>query len=806
VRPGAQYAASGFHRLLLGSGHRPLWTAPLRVQVLDLARVAGGLEPIERGGGRQTKTLHLRGGDGKRYVFRSVDKFVEQVLPEDLQRTPVENLVQDQISAFHPTGALVLPPLLEAARVLHVRPMLVVLPDDPRLGEHRSEFAGMLGWFEERPSDGPDGTPGFAGATRVESTEDLLEELREEGGRVEAREYLAARLIDFLVGDTDRGPDQWRWALAETGDGVPLWRPIPRDRDWAFLRTTGLLPGLARTMLPKQVTFGPRLPSLRSLLISSLSQDRRFLAELPLATVDSMATALWQVLDERVISAAVSSLPPEHDRFLGAALQHALRYRREALPATARELYRELAREVDVHGTDGSDQAKIEFTAGGDVVVELHRPTTNHAVADGSNGGAAVAAAPYFRRAFIPAETREVRIYLSKGDDVAVVRGAGPAGMSLRIVGGEGDDILTDSTRASGARVSFHDAEGRNTFIAAERTRVDRRPFDQPGDSASWIGVATGSGRYRDWGSTRSLLPAVDYVEGSGLVLGAALRGRRYGFRHVPFEFQWQLSGSFSPGTGGFGLEAALDRYFSNSPFAATRGSQTRAVRSPLRRAERETVTADWSCTTRPAQRHATSQSAATERGALASRGPRTQPESPPRERSAEVAGPAGSGHCEVEPCGAVSCRVAHRVLAWRLCPPCGLPVGSVRPKRAARLPDRRATLAPGRRWSGLSHSALCWRTMKWRYIPAFAGDAALHGSAELRAPLGRIALLTRGQLGALALADAGRVYLDGASPGGWHTAVGGGLWFTTADLLTVNLTYARGEAGKLYLALGLPF
>lgn len=38
-----QYQAGGFHRLILGDGYRDVWAAPLRVPVLDLDKVAGGL-------------------------------------------------------------------------------------------------------------------------------------------------------------------------------------------------------------------------------------------------------------------------------------------------------------------------------------------------------------------------------------------------------------------------------------------------------------------------------------------------------------------------------------------------------------------------------------------------------------------------------------------------------------------------------------------------------------------------------------------------------------------------------------------
>ena len=87
-----------------------------------------------------------------------------------------------------------------------------------------------------------------------------------------------------------------------------------------------------------------------------------------------------------------------------------------------------------------------------------------------------------------------------------------------------------------------------------------------------------------------------------------------------------------------------------------------------------------------------------------------------------------------------------------------------------------------------------------------YAGDAAAFGSAELRQPLGQVKLLVRGRLGVFALADAGRVWVDGDSPGGWHTDVGGGLWFETLGYVG-TFTIARGEdLTRWYAGVGLPF
>ncbi|HEX8431153.1 MAG TPA: hypothetical protein VF625_07690, partial [Longimicrobium sp.] len=85
--------------------------------------------------------------------------------------------------------------------------------------------------------------------------------------------------------------------------------------------------------------------------------------------------------------------------------------------------------------------------------------------------------------------------------------------------------------------------------------------------------------------------------------------------------------------------------------------------------------------------------------------------------------------------------------------------------------------------------------------------DAALNGSVELRQPIARVNLGVRGTLGAFALADAGRVYVDGDSPGGWHGGAGGGLFFNFLDRSrTLSVTYAHGERNQFYVDFGMPF
>lgn len=91
-------------------------------------------------------------------------------------------------------------------------------------------------------------------------------------------------------------------------------------------------------------------------------------------------------------------------------------------------------------------------------------------------------------------------------------------------------------------------------------------------------------------------------------------------------------------------------------------------------------------------------------------------------------------------------------------------------------------------------------------YAPQrFAGDGTAVGSVELRVPLMHVPVLVPGRLGVLGFADAGRVYVERESPGGWHRSSGGGLWYEMSRE-TVTVLYANGEEHLVHLYLGMPF
>ena len=844
------HAAGALHRTLFGDGYRDVWTVPITVPVLDLDNFAGGLTAFQEGG-NQSRTLRLRGADGKVYMFRSTRKFEPRSLPDDIRDTPAGDLIHDQSSAMHPTGHLLVSGLQVSSGVLHPVPQLYVLPDHPRLGKFRSTYAGLIGQLEERPQDYDDNPAlNFAGAEKLVSAGTLIRNLEESmEDYLDQRDYLRARLIDFLVGDTDRGGDQWEFARFEDGDR-DRYRAIPRDRDYAFMNSDGWLIRLVSMAYPKLVLYNERFASLRAYMFMTREFDRSHLSQLSWADWQKVITDLQSSLTDRAIENAITRMPPEHRQLTGPHFAAALKARRDDLLDYARGYYDVINEEAVVFGSDERERAEIERHADGSVTVRIYREGQGGEVA-GTNG----IHAPAWERRFLPQETSEIRIHLERGDDRAIVRGGAARTIDVRIMGGEGDDVLIDSTSAAGGTTftTFYDAFGNNTFVTGPHTRVSRKPYvtaqppedDDDDDEAKPKRVAQEErrGRYqdlmnteggfvesktksewtRDWGEQKGLGPAFELHEGSGLVLGLGYGKTDFGFRRVPYETRYALTGLVSPTTGRLGAQLEWDHHPENSHWSfglLARGTQFEANRffgwgndSPFDDVSGSLVVRDeafvhpmlrytfeggylsagpiarWTSlkpeTGSVADAFITDESAshyggradfvvnATDNAALPRRG-----------FTLNTSALAFESHGVARGTAATYLSIGSPVL--------GLRVGGSKAFGDQFLPD--AAFIGGQ------------ATLRGYRYNRFAGDAAVFGGAELRIPLTRAVLFTRGDLGILGLADAGRVWLDGESPGGWHTAFGGGLWFHTIGQ-TISVSYAKGEdEGRLYIKFGAPF
>src|SRR5687768_10747864 len=131
VAANPKFKNNGSKRFWMGANYRTEWTTPITVPVINMSTEKGGLTPVKRGGGKQTKSLRVEDPEGRQYSFRSIQKFITgKTLPYDLQSEAAEDLVADGVSASYPYAALSVVPLSIAAGIPTLDVKVIYIPDD----------------------------------------------------------------------------------------------------------------------------------------------------------------------------------------------------------------------------------------------------------------------------------------------------------------------------------------------------------------------------------------------------------------------------------------------------------------------------------------------------------------------------------------------------------------------------------------------------------------------------------------------------------------------------------------------------
>ncbi len=805
VAAGAEYEAGGLHRFFFGAHYRDLWTTPLRVEMLNLDRFAGGLTPLKRGGGFQTKSLRFIGKDGRQYAFRSINKDPSKVLPPELQETLARSIVQDQISSAHPYAALVVAPLAKALGVIYAEPRLVILPDDLKLGEFQAEFRNVLGFIEERPTDGPDGEPGFAGSNKIVDTAELFEELAEDHhDDVDSEAFLTARLLDVFVGDWDRHIDQWRWARFKKDD-KKLWYPIPRDRDQAFAKLDGLLPSLAekRYVVTQMENFAKKTPDIISLTFSGRHLDRRFLNDLDNEAWRKVTEAFLSKLTGDVIAQAVRNLPPEIYAKSGEALTKKLAARRSLMSKASDEFYRNLTKFVDVKTSNQDEFAEITRQGSGDIDVKIYARDKN--TGDKQDR-------PVYQRLFKKGETKEIRLYLLGGDDTAAVQGEA-GGIALRVIGGTGRDELIDHSKTKNY---FYDVKDGTQFVAGAKTKINAGKID------SVVNRYENAPLTPDYGSLVKPLPFFGYNADDGIFLGGGPMIFKYGFRKSPFARQMTFLGNYAFTTGAFRLRyAGVFIGFINNIHLYLEGEATVPKRvgnfygcGNATRRDKALEKDDFYRTrfneylVRPTlftylhRRAYVALGAAYKFSDLRPRGgtfiytqlPYGSEQAALLELSSAIqydsrdraAAPTRGFYGRLE--------VLHFPKVFDNKSDFTKLRGDSRVYWGGKNVTLALRAAGERVWGDFPFYEAAYLggsgNLRGFRLQRFAGDASAFGSAELRFFLARIFMLVPTDIGLFGLADAGRVWFDGESEGSWHKDFGGGLWLAP---LRRDLTFSIG-------------
>lgn len=409
ITAGKEYSKPGLHQWLWGRHYRQEWATPVRVPLLYLDTVDGGLTPYKAGGGRQSKTLRLRNPRDKEYVLRSINKSFGKALPDIYRGTFIEKAVNDQVSIAHPYSAVTIPPMAQAAGLFHTNPIIRYVPQQKALDTFNKEYGNGFYLLEQRPGGNWEEAPNLGHATNIISTDKLLEKLSADNdNQVDQEMYVRARLFDMFIGDWGRHEDQWRWAL-EKKDGRNIYKPVPRDRDQAYTRFDGFLLRMliGAAGLKHLQTFDDDIKNVATFNFPARNLDRRMANETTLEQWTSAAESLQRSLTDEVITYSIRLLPQPVYAQSGEKIISILKSRRGKLVEFATTYYRFLADVVDIPGTKKHETFQVSKVDDRHVKVSVYKVSRKGWREQ----------SPVYERVFDKKDTREIRLYGVAGND-----------------------------------------------------------------------------------------------------------------------------------------------------------------------------------------------------------------------------------------------------------------------------------------------------------------------------------------------------------------------------------------------------
>ena len=549
----SEVSKNKFYTKIWGERYRKYFGTVINAPTVNLDTLFGGLKPVSKGGGHQSKSLRLADSKGREYVMRALRKnavqylqavaFKDQYIEGQFNNTFTEALLMDVFTGSHPYAPFTIATLSNAVNIYHTNPTLYYIPKQQTLGHYNSEFGDELYMIEERASSGHGDKSSFGYANKIISTDDLLKNLRKnEKYKVDEQAYIRARLFDMLIGDWDRHEDQWRWAAFEDTNGNTTYKPIPRDRDQAFsIMADGSLLSAATKIIPAlrlMKSYNKDIKSTKWFNTEPYPLDIALINNATKANWDIEAVYIQQHLTNKVIDEAFTYFPEEVNDKTIKIIKEKLIGRRANLQKISNNYYKHINKYAVIKGTDNDDWFDIERLPNGKTKVIGYR------IEKGKKGTI------IHNKTYTKNLTKEIWIYGLDDEDTFEILGKGSQLIKVRLIGGQNKDTYN---LKKGKKIAVYDFKSKKSELASNKGSIQLKDDYE-----------TNVYNYKKLkNSSNQLIPTLGSNPDDGFKMGFTNTYTLYGFERNPFTQQHKLSAAYYFGTQGY--EIAYNAEFANS-------------------------------------------------------------------------------------------------------------------------------------------------------------------------------------------------------------------------------------------------
>lgn len=534
---------SKFFQRLWGQHYRKYYSTEVEVPTVLLDTLYGGLTPIRKGGGHQSRSIRLIDNDGREFIMRAMRKsatqyfqevaFKDQYVDEQFKDTYTEELLLDVYTIAHPYASFANAVLSNAAGLYHTNPKLFYVPKQNKLGKYNSEFGDELYMIEERPSSGHGHLKNFGYSDKIISTKDLLFNLKKSDKHVlDESMYIRARLFDMAIGDWDRHQDQWRWTVTKDGKKT-IYQPVPRDRDQAFSTSDGFVlktvTALIRELKLMQ-EYKEEMKSVKWFNLEAFPLDITLISEASINDWIEQAKYLQDNLTDEVITAAFNELPKEVQGETIEQIKTIFKGRIANLQEVAQEYYSELHKNAIVKGNDKDNWFEIDRLINGDTFIKIYN-------IKGDKKGSQIFEKNYFKNM-----TKEIWVYGLDDKDIFKVTGEANDVIRLRIIGGQNNDTYD---LENGEKVTIYD------FKSKENTFKSNKGTIHLTDDYTVNKHAYKRLKYK----RNKIIPLIGANPDDGFRMGVKNSFYNYGFNGNPYTQLYKLDFNYYFATSGFDVK-----------------------------------------------------------------------------------------------------------------------------------------------------------------------------------------------------------------------------------------------------------